>query len=164
MSDLERFIIIHNKEKDNEYEKALEEIKKGKKRTCWIWYILPILKGLRSSKKANYYGIKDFEEAKEYLNHELLRSHLIEMCQALLNLGDVNITDVMGYIDDIKLQQCMTLFNKVEQEMKIDCDNIFKKVLTQFFNDKEDQKTLEILKIQKNENISNNKNDKKNGK
>ena len=156
MADLERFIIIHKKKENNEYEKALDEIKKGKKRSHWIWYILPILKGLRNSKKSLYYGIKDLEEAKEYLKNDLLRSHLIEMCKALLNLGKVNITDVMGYIDDIKLKQCMTLFNQVveqeqEQEKEINCDNIFKKVLTQFFEGKEDQTTLDILKAQKSE-------------
>ena len=57
----------------------------------------------------------------------------------------------MGYIDDVKLQQCMTLFNKVEKDMKINCENIFQKVLEQFFQGKEDNKTLEILEKQKNE-------------
>ena len=151
MADIKRFIEMHEKD----YEKALKEIKNGKKQTCWIWYILPIMKGLRNSKNATYYGIKDLEEAKQYLNNELLRSHLIEMCQALLDLGNVDITYVMGYIDDIKLQQCMTLFNIVEQKAEINCDNIFKEVLFKYYNGEEDEKTLEILKVPKNENISN---------
>ena len=73
------------------------------------------------------------------------------MCKALINLGNVDISDVMGYIDDVKLQQCMTLFNKVEKEKNIDCGNVFQKVLEQFYEGKEDQKTLEILEKQKNE-------------
>ena len=147
MTDLEKFLIMHEKD----YNKALNEIKQGKKRTHWIWYILPIMKGLRESKTAIYYGIKDFEEATNYLKNDILRSHLIEMCNALLNLGNVNILNVMGYIDDVKLQQCMTLFNKVEKEMNINCGNIFQKVLEQFYEGKEDEKTLEILEKQKNE-------------
>jgi uncharacterized protein (DUF1810 family) len=147
MTDLEKFLIMH----ERDYNKALNEIKQGKKRTHWIWYILPIMKGLRESKTAIYYGIKDFEEATNYLKNDILRSHLIEMSNALLNLGNVNILNVMGYIDDVKLQQCMTLFNKVEKEMNINCGNVFQKVLEQFYEGKENEKTLEILQKQKNE-------------
>ena len=143
--DLDRFIIMQEKN----YKKALKEIKEGHKRTCWIWYILPIMKGLRESKTAVYYGIKDIQEATDYLKNDILRAHLIEMSKALLDLGNVDILSVMGYIDDVKLQQCMTLFNKVEKEMKINCDNVFQKVLEQFYNGKEDAKTLEILEKQK---------------
>ena len=153
MSDLDKFLIMH----DKDYDKALNEIKNGKKMTCWIWYILPIMKGLRPSKNALYYGIKDLNEAADYLNNEILRAHLIEMCQALINLGNVNISDVMGDIDDVKLQQCMTLFNVVEQEKKIDCGNIFKKVLEHFYEGKEDLTTLEILKKQNKEKINEDK-------
>ena len=147
MTDLEKFLIMHQKD----YNKALNEIKQGHKRTHWIWYILPILKGLRESKTAIYYGIKDLNEATDYLKNDILKDHLIEMCKALINLGNVDISDVMGYIDDVKLQQCMTLFNKVEKEKNIDCGNVFQKVLEQFYEGKEDQKTLEILEKQKNE-------------
>ena len=151
MTDLEKFLIMHEKD----YKKALNEIKQGKKRSHWIWYILPIMRGLRESKTAIYYGIKDFEEATNYLKNDILRAHLIEMSKALIDLGNVNIFSVMGYIDDVKLQQCMTLFNKVEKEMKINCDNIFQKVLEQFYEGKEDLKTLEILENQKNKNEKN---------
>ena len=147
MTDLEKFLIMHEKD----YEKALNEIKQGKKRTHWIWYILPIMRGLRESKTAIYYGIKDFEEATNYLKNDILRAHLIEMSKALIDLGNVNIFSVMGFIDDVKLQQCMTLFNKVEKEMKINCGNVFQKVLEQFYEGKEDLKTLEILEKQKAE-------------
>ena len=147
MGDLEKFLIMHEKN----YQIALNEIKQGKKRTHWIWYILPIMRGLRESKTAIYYGIKDFEEATNYLKNDILRAHLIEMSKALIDLGNVNIFSVMGFIDDVKLQQCMTLFNKVEKEMKINCDNVFQKVLEQFYEGKEDLKTLEILEKQKAE-------------
>ena len=147
MADLERFIKMHNEK----YNQALKEIKEGQKKTCWIWYILPIMKGLRNSKNSIKYGIKDFEEATQYLRNEILYSHLIEMSEALLALENNDITYIMGYIDDVKLQQCMTLFDKVEKEMNIKCDNIFEKVLIKYFNGKKDEKTLEILKNQENE-------------
>ena len=139
---LDRFIIKHNEK----YDIALKEIKEGEKKTCWIWYILPIMKGLRKSENSLYYGIKDFEEATQYLKNELLYSHLIEICQTLLDLKKEDIFDVMGYIDGIKLQQCMTLFNEVEEKMNINCNNIFKKILSKYYNGEKDIKTLEILK------------------
>ena len=143
---LDRFIKMQEKD----YNKALQEIKNGKKQTCWIWYILPIMKGLRNSKNSTYYGIKDLEEATKYLKNEYLRKNLIEMSQAILDLGDVDITEVMGFIDDIKLKQCMTLFNIVEKNNEIDCGHIFKDVLDKYFNGENDKKTLEILEKQNN--------------
>ena len=145
MEDLERFIKMHNEK----YNQALKEIKEGKKKTWWIWYILPIMKGLRNSANSIKYGIKDFEEATEYLKNEILYSHLIEISRALLDLKNNDITYIMGYIDDVKLQQCMTLFDKVEKEMNINCDNIFEKVLNKYYNGKKDEKTLQILQNQK---------------
>lgn len=112
MTDLEKFLIMH----DKDYNRALNEIKQGRKTTHWIWYILPIMKGLRESKTAIYYGIKNLEEACDYLKNDILREHLIEMSKALLDLNNMDIFYVMGGdIDGIKLQQCMTLFNIVEK-------------------------------------------------
>ena len=145
MTDLEKFLIMH----DKDYNRALSEIKQGRKTTHWIWYILPIMKGLRESKTAIYYGIKNLEEACDYLKNDILREHLIEMSKALLDLNNMDIFYVMGGdIDGIKLQQCMTLFNIVEKQKKINCDNVFQKVLEKFFNGEEDKKTLDILATQ----------------
>jgi len=145
MTDLEKFLIMH----DKDYNRALSEIKQGRKTTHWIWYILPIMKGLRESKTAIYYGIKNLEEACDYLKNDILREHLIEMSKALLDLNNMDIFYVMGGdIDGIKLQQCMTLFNIVEKQKNINCDNVFQKVLEKFFNGEEDKKTLDILATQ----------------
>ncbi len=137
------------------YKIALDEIKNGKKKSCWIWYIFPIMKGLRKSPTSNYYGIKNIEEAIEYLKNEDLRHNLIEITQALLNLGNVNITEVMGFIDDEKLKACMTLFNIVEEKTGLDCGKIFQKVLHQFYEDEKDEKTLKILEQQEKEKNNN---------
>ena len=143
---LERFIL----KQEEYYELALKEINNGRKVSCWMWYIFPQITGLGKSPVAKIYSIKNIEEAKEYLSNEKLKHNLLEITQALLNLGDVNITRVMGYIDDIKLKSCMTLFDVVEQEYNINCGKIFQKVLHQFFNDEKDEMTLKILEEQKN--------------
>ena len=145
MTDLDRFLDAQK----NEYKLALKEIKNGKKISCWMWYIFPQIKGLGKTYISNYYGIKDIEEAKEYLNNDLLRKRLIEISQALLELEETDIKEVIGYLDDIKLQSSMTLFNRAEELSDIKCENIFKKVLKKYFNDKEDNKTLAILEKQK---------------
>ena len=152
-NDLQRFIDKH----EEYYEMALYEIKHGEKKSCWIWYIFPQIRGLGKSVTSNYYGIKNIEEGIEYLKNEKLKHNLIEITEALLNLGDVNITKVMGFIDDIKLKSSMTLFNEVEQKSGIDCGKIFQRVLQQFFKNEKDENTLKILEQQekqKNEGVN----------
>ena len=156
---LERFI----KKQEEYYELALKEINNGKKVSCWMWYIFPQIRGLGKSKVSIEYSLKNIEEAKDYLCNEKLGFNLVQITQALLNLGEVDIKEVMGYIDDVKLKSCMTLFNEVEQKYNINCGNIFQKVLHQFFNDEKDELTLKILENQKNseKNEENDKNEKK---
>jgi uncharacterized protein (DUF1810 family) len=149
MSEIARF--LEAQEKD--YDRALKEIKNGKKESCWIWYIFPQVKGLGSSFTSEEYGIKDIEEAKEYLENETLKSHLIEITQALLDLEEDNIDNIMHYPDNLKLKSSMTLFKKVEETYNIDCGNIFQKTLDKFFNGEEDQNTIRILEKQKFEKL-----------
>ena len=86
MDELDRFIEAQEKE----YLIALEEIKSGKKKTHWIWYIFPQLKELGFSSTSKYYGIKNFEEAKVYLENDLLRNRLMEITTELYKLsGDI---------------------------------------------------------------------------
>lgn len=126
------------------YFRALEEIESGKKRTHWMWFIFPQIKGLGLSMTSIFFSIKDAEEAKEYLDHLILGRRLREISKALLELNTANPTEVFGAIDDIKLRSCMTLFDVVEPE------SIFNKVLNKFFVGKRDEKTLKILADQKN--------------
>ena len=151
---LERFIEMQEKE----YDLALNEIKNGRKKSCWMWYIFPQIRGLGKSSISKYYGISDIEEGKNYLLNEKLRHNLIEISQALLNLGNVNITEVIGFIDDFKLKSSMTLFNEVEQIYGINCGKIFEKVLIQFFKGEKDQNTLKILEMQKQRQNNNKEN------
>lgn len=136
MSNLDRFI----KAQENDYETALNEIENGHKQSHWIWYIFPQLQGLGFSSMSQYYGIKDEEEAIDYMNHPVLRERLLEISQALLSLDCNDPVRVMGYPDNLKLQSSMTLFSIVSKEP------VFQKVLDKFYDGQEDQSTLEKLK------------------
>ena len=136
MSDLSRFI----KAQETDYERALSEIRSGHKRSHWIWYIFPQIAGLGFSSTAQYYAIKDREEAEDYLKNDLLRERLVEISEALLQIESNDAGDVMGYPDDLKLRSSMTLFHEVAPEM-----DVFQKVLDKFFEGKPDQKTIELL-------------------
>ena len=146
MSKLDRFL----KAQEKQYEIALNEIKSGKKQTDWMLYIFPQIKGLGFTDMSKNYAIENIDEAIEYLNNDILRTRLMEICQALLDLGKVDINQVMGFPDDLKLKSCMTLFKEAEAKSLDDekCDNIFQKVLDQFYDGEDDPKTLVVLQRQ----------------
>ncbi len=122
------------------YETALKEVKSGRKRSHWIWYIFPQIAGLGYSETARYYAIKDMGEAKAYMENETLRIRLVEISRALLEIDSDDASQVMGWPDDLKLRSSMTLFALASPEEKV-----FQKVLDKFFHGQMDQKTIEIL-------------------
>lgn len=133
--DLQRF----HKAQIFDYPVALGEIKNGRKESHWMWYIFPQLKELGYSSTAKYYGLTK-DEAKAYLNDEILKSRLLEISQVLLELKSNDATEIFGYPDDLKLNSCMTLFSEIAPEIEV-----FNKVLEKFFSGKKDDKTLELL-------------------
>lgn len=135
--DLSRFI----KAQERDYSIALAEIKAGRKTSHWIWYIFPQLKELGFSSTAKYYGIVDLGEAQSYLADDLLRSRLLEISQALLELPNTDIESVMGYPDNLKLCSSMTLFHMAEPT----CD-VFQQVIDKYFDGKPDEKTIALCK------------------
>ena len=92
------------------YEKALEEIRQGEKKSHWIWYIFPQLRGLGRSHNSEYYGIASLDEAKEYLGDPVLKQRLLEISEALLEHKGQDIHRIMGGIDAKKLCSSTTLF------------------------------------------------------
>ena len=122
------------------YTIALNEIKKGRKSSHWMWYIFPQIRGLGFSETSKYYAIKDKSEAQEYLNHEILGQRLIEISTALLQLETNNSVTVFGSIDSVKLKSSMTLFSLLENT-----NPVFQKVLDKFFGGEKDEKTIRIL-------------------
>ena len=124
---------------ERSYDAALAEIKAGRKRTHWMWYIFPQIAGLGMSSTAQYYSIQDRLEAEEYMAHPVLGARLLEISRALLTLESSDATAVMGYPDDLKLRSCMTLFAQV-------CDDpVFEAVLDKFFGGHPDSRTLALL-------------------
>ena len=136
MSELDRFI----RAQEYNYSDALKEIKNGKKTTHWMWYVFPQIKGLGKSDTAKLYAIKDLQEAKDYLNNEILSNRLEQVCKALLDLDCNDVYKIFGSPDDMKLKSSMTLFEIAAPENKI-----FKRVLDKYFNGERDQKTIEII-------------------
>jgi uncharacterized protein (DUF1810 family) len=134
---LGRFILAQEKD----YATALAEIRQGRKRSHWMWYIFPQIEGLGHSSMARHYAIRDLAEATAYLAHPVLGSRLIEISRALLSLPGSNATAVMGSTDDLKLRSCMTLFSLVPGT-----DVVFGDVLAKFFDSRADERTVEICK------------------
>ena len=136
MADLSRFLNAQARD----YEQALSEIRAGRKRSHWIWYIFPQIDGLGYSGTARYYAIKDRAEAEAYMEDPVLSGRLIEISKALLELDSDDPTEVMGYPDDLKLRSSMTLFSMVSD------DPVFQKVLDKFFGGEECSYTREYLR------------------
>lgn len=121
---LDRFLNAQKKS----YNTALEEIKSGRKRSHWMWYIFPQITGLGFSITARFYEIKSMNEAKEYAEHPVLFPRLVEISEKLLELPSDDAAEIFGFPDNVKLKSSMTLFALVS-------DNpVFKKVLKKFFN------------------------------
>ena len=133
---LERFI----EPQEQDYEQALKEIRNGRKVSHWIWYIFPQLRGLGKSYMSDYYGIRDLDEAKAFLQDPYLGKHLQKILEALLNLDNDNATQIMGRPDDMKLKSSMTLFACADPE-----NAVFEKVLEKFYNGHKDGRTLKML-------------------
>ena len=132
---IERFI----EAQERDYEIAYLEISEGYKRSHYMWYIFPQLKELGFSSTSKYYGIKDLEEAREYMNNEYLRNNLINISKVLLTLKTNNPKDIFGSIDSVKLKSCMPLFELVSD------NEVFSKVLDKYYDGNRDEKTLNIL-------------------
>ncbi len=137
--DLERFIKAQDGYEG--YETALKEIKNGRKKSHWIWYIFPQMRGLGQSWMSHFYGIVSLDEAKAYLENDILKERLIEISSALLENGG-DIRDIVGYIDSQKICSCMTLFHQADLNI-----GIFQKVLDKFYNGVHDKQTLYLLGI-----------------
>ncbi len=135
MDTVERFI----KAQEESYGQALEEIKNGHKRSHWMWYVFPQLKGLGRSETARYYGIANRTEAEAYLADPLLGSRLLEISGELLKLESCDAREVFGRPDDVKLKSSMTLFYLVDGNL------IFKAVLDKFFAGELDEVTADQL-------------------
>ena len=138
--DLSRFVDAQA----TAYSTALAELRAGHKRTHWIWFVFPQLKGLGRSTTADHYGLSGLEEARAYLAHPLLGERLREVTTAMLVHESQSASVVLGELDAMKFRSCMTLFSRVEPS-----ESLFGAALERFFNGEADARTLELLKSRK---------------
>ncbi len=134
--DLKRFISAQ----EGVYERVLSELKMGRKRTHWMWYIFPQIDGLGSSPTAKRYAIKSMEEARTYLDHPVLGARLLECTETVLAIKEGSADEIFGHPDNMKLKSCMTLFAAVSAP-----GSVFKHVLDKYFDGQLDESTLRIL-------------------
>jgi uncharacterized protein (DUF1810 family) len=133
--DLDRFVRAQD---GGVFETALAELRAGRKRSHWMWFVFPQLDGLGSSPTARAYAISGLTEAQAYLSHPVLGPRLAECCSALLGVQG-NISGIMGYPDDLKLRSSMTLFAAAADDPAP-----FQQVLDRYY-DGPDERTLALL-------------------
>jgi uncharacterized protein (DUF1810 family) len=122
------------------YSAALAELKSGRKRSHWMWFVFPQIDGLGFSETTRRYSIKSLAEAREYLAHPLLGARLRECTQALLKIEGRTALGVFGWPDNMKLQSSMSLFAAADPAAPE-----FSAVLAQYFEGKHDARTVERL-------------------
>lgn len=134
--DIEHFVRAQD---DGVFEQALAEIRTGRKRSHWIWFVFPQVRGLGRSPMAERYGIGSREELDAYVNHPLLGARLIEISHALLALPGSDPVAVLGDIDALKVRSSMTLFELTG------ADPVFGAVLDKYYDGSRDELTLRIV-------------------
>ena len=137
--NLDRFV----QAQASDYERALGELRAGRKRTHWMWYILPQLQGLGSSQMSTFYGIKSVAEARAYIAHPLLGRRLKECVEAMNALPGISATQVLGSVDAAKFRSCLTLFSRVEG-----LESVFGQALNRYYQGEPDRQTLALLAAQ----------------
>ena len=134
--DLERFVAAQ----EGVVDRALAEIRAGRKRSHWMWFVFPQIAGLGMSEMSIRYAIRDRAEAAAYLAHPVLGPRLVECCDAVLALEGRSAHDVFGSPDDWKLRSCATLFAAVSP-----AGSPFERVLARYFDGEPDPKTVRLL-------------------
>ena len=122
------------------YESVLVELRRGQKRTHWMWFIFPQIDGLAYNATSKHYAIKSIEEARQYLNHPILGARLLECAEAVLAIEGRSVSEIFGYPDDLKLKSSMTLFAYVA-----DPRSVFVRILDKYFHGERDVRTVDLL-------------------
>jgi uncharacterized protein (DUF1810 family) len=135
--DLARFV----QAQADSYDRALAEIRAGRKRSHWIWYVFPQIDGLGYSAMSRRYSIKSAAEAEAYLNHPVLGQRLIECCEAALGIEGRSALEIFGSPDDMKLRSCATLFEAVALP-----GSVFARLIDKYFGGERDGATLHLLR------------------
>jgi uncharacterized protein (DUF1810 family) len=134
--DLQRFVDAQARV----YPEVVDELRAGRKRSHWIWFIFPQIAGLGSSPTAARYAISSLDEARAYLRHELLGPRLHECAQLVNAVRGRSIHEIFGSPDDLKVRSSMTLFARATDD-----NRDFMELLERYYDGQEDPRTLEQL-------------------
>ena len=134
--DLQRFVTAQAPVLDT----VRAELAAGRKRSHWMWFVFPQLRGLGSSSMAARYGIASLDEARAYLAHPLLGPRLRECCALLLQVDGRSANQVLGSPDDLKFRSCLTLFAIAAPQ-----EPVFRQALDKYYGGEPDPRTTSAL-------------------
>ena len=134
--NLDRFL----KAQEDTYDTALDELKAGRKRSHWIWFVFPQIAGLGQSPTAQFYAIASRDEAAAYLRHPILGGRLHESLKILQTLEETRADHIFGELDAMKFRSSLTLFAEADP-----ADPIIEAALDRWFGGRKDEKTLQLL-------------------
>jgi uncharacterized protein (DUF1810 family) len=144
--NLERFV----EAQAGVYAQACAELRAGRKRSHWMWFVFPQIRGLGSSETAVRYAISGREEARAYLEHPVLGPRLRECAGIVVGVEGKSVEEIFGYPDDLKFHSSMTLFDRavaLSGEVGSASERVFHEALKKYFGGKMDQATLARLKL-----------------
>ncbi|HEU4460865.1 MAG TPA: DUF1810 domain-containing protein [Methylibium sp.] len=133
---LERFV----QAQEPVFDAVRQELRAGRKRTHWMWFIFPQHRALGRSETARLYGLSSIDEAREYQQHALLGPRLKQCCEWVLEANATSAEAIFGPLDDLKLRSSMTLFAAA-----VPSEPAFAKVLERYYDGQPDPLTLALL-------------------
>ena len=136
--DLERFVAAQAS--GDTYNRAVDELRTGRKTSHWMWYVFPQLRGLGTSSMSQRFAIASIGEARAYLSHPVLGPRLIECAAIIAGTHDRSAVQIFGSIDTLKLHSSMTLFARAAPT-----EAAFGQVLDRFFDGAPDTATEGLL-------------------
>ena len=136
IDDLTRFI----EAQEPHVAMAMAELAAGRKRTHWMWFVFPQLRGLGRSEMARHFGLASRAEAAAYLAHPILGARLRDCVAVVLGVQGRTAHEIFGSPDDLKLRSCLTLFQEIDG-----ADGVFARALAKYFDGQPDPATLQLL-------------------
>jgi uncharacterized protein (DUF1810 family) len=134
--ELQRFVDAQ----EHVYDTVLDELRSGRKRSHWIWFVFPQLRGLGHSPTAVHFGISSLDEACAYLAHPVLGPRLRECARLVARIDSRSADEIFGWPDNLKVRSSMTLFARATDD-----DSEFRAVLEKFYTGEDDPATVERL-------------------
>ena len=131
---------VEAQDRGDSYKQALREIRDGAKRSHWIWWVFPQLRGLGGSPTSKEYSINSIDEARAYLQHPVLGPRLRDAIQAMIDHVGVSATAILQW-DDVKFRSSLTLFMRAAPD-----EPLFHAAISQFFEGEPDAATDRLLK------------------